>query len=181
MSADISFRRQNCHFAGASGFADFWQLATATAFWLPNWLPVLLGNWQRQQAPLKGCACGCRLQLPIPATPRPADSASASPRRSEFRLWMAAVSRNGGIHPFAAKRLPRRGPPRANADGSRAYVRPATAIGRRSPPIAPDWPSPPLHGTCAQRYGAIRPVGHSCAVVDGLLHPLDGPNRAQIL
>ena len=103
-----------------------WQLATATAFWLRNSCQKLLGNSQRQQAPLKGCACSCRLQLPNSATLAPhalAHSCCASARvlSSPIAYWGYIMQRRFYIH-LSQNRFGRRGRGCANADGSRACV-----------------------------------------------------------
>ena len=121
---DISFS------AGAarrvSTRSRIWQLATATAFWLPNGCQMLLGNWQPQQAPLKGCACSCGLPLPdkqpsrgFPSTTR----AARHPDHLAARFKTMAISCNGEFTAIRRKSASGGGGRgRANDDESRACV-----------------------------------------------------------
>lgn len=114
-------------------------------------------NSQPQQAPLKGCACSCGCCCEC-------DNPRAPPIPPTRRHGVPISPVDGGCFPqrrntsFRRKTLAAPGPaPRECRRVARVYVRLPTAIGRRSPPIAPNWPSPPLYGTCARRHGAIRP------------------------
>ena len=111
MSADISFCWQKLPFRGARLIHRF--LATGNGNRVLVAKLVAKVAWQLATA--TSTPKGVCLWLLVAV----ADSSNPAPRRFRLRvatafrirLWMAAVSRNGGIHPFAARRSPRRGRP----------------------------------------------------------------------
>ena len=163
---DISFS------AGAarrvSTRSRIWQLATATAFWLPNGCQMLLGNWQPQQAPLKGCACSCGLPLPdkqpsrgFPSTTR----AARHPDHLAARFKTMAISCNGEFTAIRRKSASGGGGRgRANDDESRAQA--CKTADRRMPD---------------ERAGGKRRPSGSSGLVRGARRAVSGVNLVTIL